>query len=330
MHDFNATKILYEVPDSDVLESIEITSDLYTINFNLNRTEDFEKRQSNSDSVLSTLESSLPKRFSLSHSIDDITLCGLNDSHEAMSDTPHDIEVALNGVKESGLIGQDLYLKIRADVRHRVQQLRNNDKAQKACYENLRSDISESVTVNTTFKNIKKANDAKAFKGAIVAYKAATYFFKGSGQILHPSDGSIQFARVTSFGQLRPYIIPSAMQHEFPLTDAWIQKDVGLAMRFATLEELQFLHATSKLEQGIFSISDTAFDVELLEQKITERGGCSLMSISYPEKPAFTACPEKTVSQVDNIHAFHAHSSDDNPNAKKDEQDSTMTTSFTS
>jgi len=186
-----------------------------------------------------------------------------------VTDELHTLELILTKARNSDLISQSLYTQLRMDVRNRVRELRTCDELRKQQYEASRAMFASNTAPNTGFTAIKNLNDVSPFRGKIVTYKASSYYYADGGEINHPTDNAVHFAKINITGDdMDPFMHPHAGCSRHALVDEWIIKDQTLAMRLATIEELEFLRNAQELEQGEFNYRNTKQGLEWIQAAI--------------------------------------------------------------
>lgn len=303
----NEHSLYYELNNHNELKAVEISSDLYRVIFYFKesgqekgRDELDEKRKDIRKKVLFAVSPSLPEIGHLSYTKECVEVFGMTDylsmhkynkKHVAenfdISEHLHSLEWVLINAKDAGILSNSLYERIRIDVRHRTSQLQAVAKANQNTYQQVLDEVRKKYSPDANFKRITTASDTVPFAGQVVAYVSHLYYFSnGDNAITLPtklSGNMIRFAKVEEdiIGwergekgyNMECFLTPTAPGSTHALIDSQIKKDSALAMRLATVQELEFLKLTIELDQGRLNYREKESDVKMLGEKITQASG---------------------------------------------------------
>lgn len=297
--------IYYELDNPSELRAIEISSDLSSAKFYFAKAQtiagqdDYEREQAENrikGLVSGAVYPHLPEMGYVMVNKEFTQIFGMSDylsmakcskkhikSSFCIAEQLHPLEWILTKARNSGILSNQDYEKIRIDVRHRALQIQKTTKENHAIFKEVYEGISKNYLPDMNFKPIKSASDIEEFRGKIIAYQSDSYYFsKEENAITLPckTSESIRFAQVGNsifrwqggeYGYLMDcFISLKAVGSTQALINSRIEKDSMLAMRPATVTELNYLKLALELNEGRLEYGDRKKNIKMLEDKIAE------------------------------------------------------------
>jgi hypothetical protein len=319
--------LYYALTNPTAIKGVEVSDDLYSIKFycavdDIPINEKPEKQQDLDWKVRVYIEQqfahyniSTPKYIEITqlddYSMKSLSFYGTYDEikkYFGVKNELHQIEKVLTEARNKGLLPTSLYERIRIDVRHRAEQLREVTRANKIAYEETLLEIKQHYQPDANFKRIAQVTDAHEFGGQLVAYicdhptsNTADYLFP-----VKTADRDIHFAYLSDcccWGHaLSPFSKFKKMGSNPMLDNEQVAKDPILAMRLATLEELQFLRAAVELDQCRHSYMNKLSDIKKLDSFITRAELRPEMTDTISTKPIFTVRKAAVIPPFESYH----------------------------
>ncbi len=284
----------YELENPTELKAIEISDKLNWVKFyyNVNSDEESDNYDINEEqsrirgTVRSAVHMPFPGAGITSHSFDHTEISPLQEYSEMskfrrdhiaetinISEQLHPLEWMLIKARNSNILPEELYKKIRIDVRNRVLQFQDVRAKNKVTYEDIIKNIRLVDPLNIEFKPIRAPADVDEFRGKIVAYLSdSDYFTRYNETFTCPVEGSekkVRFAKIhdtpeqwdicdSSYSGYRMdlFLNPNGIGDAHALISPQISKDKGFKMRLVTVQEWQLLNMSLAFGQAKLNYGD--------------------------------------------------------------------------
>lgn len=312
--------IYYGLEDPTELKGVEISDDLYRAKFyySLVGVEEGEGNYELAEEVgrirgvvSSSVYPPLPELGHVASDQECVEIYGLLDfsvmhtlnrqhieKQYSIEEQLHPLEWILTKARNSGVLPQALYDRVRIDVRHRAMEIREVTKANQDAAKVMRDEIARSYAPDANFKAIKTSVDTYEFAGQIVAYLSDSYYFSnGEDAVTLPVEVSghkVRFAKLHQMSDpwqggergfdMDCFLKPECNGSTNALIDSRIKGDNALAMRLATVQELQFLKLTLELDQGRLRYRRKEEDINMLDGKIAQAISAKQDGVSTPSR----------------------------------------------